>query len=332
MNLVQFKDPNGSRRVGVPTGDGAQLRLIDQFSTVYEVVFEGFRRGTSLADLVPGLLSTRYEPYDEIIRGGRLLVPLDHPDPSRCWVSLTGLTHLGSAKSRDAMHAKLAADTEQLTDSMKMFRLGYEGGKPDSGKIGVQPEWAFKGDGQCVINPEQAISSPGFAGDGGEEAELTGLYVIDLQGSPVRVGYALGNEFSDHVTERQNYLYLAHSKLRECSFGPELFAGELPPELIGEVRILRGGKLAWSGTVLTGEKNMCHWVANLEHHHFKYPMFRRPGDVHIHFFGASILSCQEGFKTEAGDIVEIECKPFGKPLRNPLRWTKDEGLIAVRSL
>jgi hypothetical protein len=332
MNLVQFKNQNGTRQVGVPTADGTRLRIVGQFSTVYELVFEAIRRGTSLANLVPALSSDRYEPYDEIIRAGRLLVPLDHPDPSHCWVSLTGLTHLGSARSRDAMHAKLAATEDQLTDSMKMFRLGYEGGKPAPGKIGVQPEWAFKGDGQCVVHPEQAISSPGFAGDGGEEAELTGLYVIDPQGSPVRVGFALGNEFSDHVTERQNYLYLAHSKLRECSFGPELYAGELPPELIGQVRILRDGKLAWSGAVLTGEKNMCHSIANLEHHHFKYPMFRRPGDVHIHFFGASILSCQEAFKTEAGDIVEVECKPFGKALRNPLRSTKDEGLISVRPL
>ena len=38
----------------------------------------------------------------------------------------------------------------------------------------------------------------------------------------------LSNEFSDHVMERQNYLYLAHSKLRSCSFGPELLVGDLP--------------------------------------------------------------------------------------------------------
>ena len=293
---------------------------------------DAIRRRSQLADAVGASLSNRYEPYDEVIRTRRVLVPLDHPDPSRCWVSLTGLTHLGSAKSRDAMHAKLTADLEQLTDSMKMFRLGYEGGRPSVGEIGVQPEWAFKGDGQCVVNPGEPISSPGFAGDGGEEAELAGLYLIDLQGNPVRVGFALGNEFSDHITERQNYLYLAHSKLRECSFGPELHVGELPPELVGQVRILRDDKVAWSGTVLTGENNMCHSIANLEHHHFKYKMFRRPGDVHIHFFGASILSCQEGFETKAGDIVEIECKPFGKPLRNVLSWAKDEGLISVLSL
>jgi hypothetical protein len=31
---------------------------------------------------------------------------------------------------------------------------------------------------------------------------------------PRRVGFALGNEFSDHTLEKKNYLYLAHSKGR----------------------------------------------------------------------------------------------------------------------
>ena len=332
MNLVQFKDSNGARRVGVPTKDGNSLQIVDRFASVYDLAFEALRAGTPLAETVEAHLSELTESYEDVARTRRLLVPLDHPDSSRCWVSLTGLTHLGSAKGRDAMHAKLSADPDQLTDSMKMFRLGYEGGKPLQGKIGVQPEWAFKGDGQCVVNPEQPISSPGFAGDGGEEAELTGLYLIDPEGNPVRVGFALGNEFSDHVTERQNYLYLAHSKIRECSFGPEVYLGELPADLMGHVRILRDGVQAWSGSVLTGENNMCHSIANLEHHHFKYPIFRRSGDVHIHFFGASILSCQEWFKTQSGDIVEIECEPFGRPLRNPLAWAGDEGLVSVRRI
>jgi hypothetical protein len=332
MNLVQFTDERGDRCVGVPSEDGSELRILNGFSSVYDLVFAALEASRQLTELAESQLSERTESYDAVISERRLLVPLDHPDPSRCWVSLTGLTHLGSAKSREAMHAKLASDPDQLTDSMKMFRLGYEGGKPAPGKIGVAPEWAYKGDGQCLVAPEQPISSPAFAGDGGEEAEIAGLYVIDQQGAPVRVGFALGNEFSDHVTERQNYLYLAHSKLRECSVGPELYVGELPDELAGTVRILRTGKQVWSGNVLSGEVNMCHSIANLEHHHFKYRMFRRPGDVHVHFFGASLLSCQDGFSPEANDVVEIECKPFGRPLRNPLTRAKAEGLVTVRRI
>ena len=74
---------------------------------------------------------------------------------------------------------------------------------------------------------------PAFAEDGGEESEVVGLYVIGDQGEPWRVGFALGNEYSDHKLERQNYLYLAHSKLRQCSFGPELFIGDLPDHVEG---------------------------------------------------------------------------------------------------
>ncbi|HEX6564064.1 MAG TPA: AraD1 family protein [Chthoniobacterales bacterium] len=332
MNLVQFKDTRGDRSVGIPNKDGSELRILNGFSSIYDLVFAALKADRPLAEFAEAQLSEKTESYDQVIGERRLLVPLDHPDPSRCWVSLTGLTHLGSAKSRDSMHAKLASDPDQLTDSMKMFRLGYEGGKPAPGQVGVAPEWAFKGDGQCLVAPEQPISSPAFAGDGGEEAEIAGLYVIDPQGAPVRVGFALGNELSDHVTERQNYLYLAHSKLRECSVGPELHLGDLPDELSGTVQILRNGKQVWSGNILSGEANMCHTIGNLEHHHFKYRMFRRPGDVHVHFFGASLLSCQDGFKPEPDDVVEIESKPFGRPLRNALTWAKEEGLITVRRL
>ena len=67
------------------------------------------------------------------------------------------------------------------------------------------------------------------------------IYLIGPDRKPYRLGFALGNEFSDHVTERQNYLWLAHSKLRYCSFGPELRLGEVPQALEGVSRVLREG-------------------------------------------------------------------------------------------
>ena len=67
---------------------------------------------------------------------------------------------------------------------------------------------------------------------------------------------------------------------------------------------------------------MSHTIANLEYHHFKYDSFRVPGDVHIHFFGTATLSIVDGFQTEDGDIFEIEAKPFGAALRNPLKAMK----------
>ena len=162
------------------------------------------------------------------------------------------------------------------------------------------------------------LPSPAFALDGGEEPELVGLYLIDADGTPRRLGFAIGNEFSDHVTERKNYLYLAHSKLRHCAIGPELRTGAAPAHLEGTSRIRRGGAVVWERPFVTGENNMCHSLANLEYHHFKYPAHRRPGDVHLHFFGTATLSFADGVHAEPGDVFEVELPELGAPLVNPL--------------
>jgi hypothetical protein len=330
IRLVQLFDEAGDRRVAL-VGEGASaLRLIDGYARVYDLALAAIRASAALESFAQAHVSRELADYDRLIAERRLLPPLDHPDPARCLVSLTGLTHLGSATSRDQMHAALAAGS--ASDSIRMFQIGLEGGKPPEGQVGAQPEWAYKGDGRCVVAPEQPLSQPAFADDGGEEAEIAGLYVIDDAGSPWRVGYALGNEFADHVLERKNYLYLAHSKLRECSFGPELLVGELPAEVRGEVRIRRAGAVVWSSPFESGEAHMCHAIANLEQHHFKYDLFRRPGDVHIHFFGANGVSFGAGFQTRAGDVFEVDAPVFGRPLRNALKLAPPAEPVRVRSL
>jgi hypothetical protein len=217
------------------------------------------------------------------------------------------------------MHKKIGGEVESLSDSMKMFRLGVEGGKPAAGAAGVQPEWFYKGDGSTVRASGQPLEMPEFALDGGEEPEIAGLYVIGENGHPYRLGYALGNEFSDHVTERQNYLYLAHSKLRACGVGPALLVGELPAHVEGVSRIrdVEGG-VRWEKAFVSGEANMSHTIANLEHHHFKYGLFKRPGDVHIHFFGTATLSFADNVRVQAGETFEIVSPQFGPPLQNRL--------------
>jgi hypothetical protein len=161
------------------------------------------------------------------------------------------------------------------------------------------------------------LPSPSFALDGSEEPELAGIYIIDTTGNPRRLGFCLANEFSDHVTERGNYLWLAHSKLRPAALGPELL-DSIPDDVRGISRVLRGGETIWEKPFLTGEANMSHTIANLEYHHFKYALFRRPGDVHVHFFGTATLSFSDGVRTEEGDVFEIEAAPFRLALRNPL--------------
>lgn len=160
---------------------------------------------------------------------------------------------------------------------------------------------------------------PSFALDGGEEPELAGLYVIDPDGNPFRVGFALGNEFSDHKMEKINYLYLAHSKLRSSAYGPELLISELPDHLQGHSSIIRDGKVVWEKDFLTGNANMSHNIANLEHHHFKYDLFRQPGDVHVHYFGTAVASFADGLEVQDGDRFVIAIPEFGKPLVNPLK-------------
>jgi hypothetical protein len=234
-------------------------------------------------------------------------------------VSGTGLTHIGSAKERQAMHlANPSKQAEVLTDSMRMFQWGIEGGRPLHGQIGIAPEWFYKGDGSIVRAPFEALDIPDHAEDGGEEAELAGVYIIADDGSPYRIGMVAGNEFSDHQFEKRNYLNLAGSKLRTCSIGPELVVGPDFTNVCGEVRIERGGKTLWHRKIASGEHNMCHSLSNLEHHHFKFAGHRQPGSVHIHFFGANALSFGEEIVLHEGDIAEIRFDGFGRPLRNPV--------------
>ena len=316
MRLVQYRDAQGNRAVAADTGDGH--RRVRDADSVHALAWEAIVEERALAEMVAERRTAEAVDVAGLERAGRLLPPLDHPgDPAHMLVTGTGLSHLGSAEGRDKMHKDLAEATS-LTDSMRMFKLGLEGGKPAPGQEGVQPEWFYKGDGATVAAPGQPLESPSFALDGGEEPEIVGLYLIGPDTQPWRIGFALGNEFSDHVTEKQNYLYLAHSKLRMCSIGPEILLGDLPGDVRGTSRIRRDGVVVWEKPFLSGEGNMCHSIENLERHHFKYPAFRRPGDVHVHFFGTSTLSFSDGFRTQAGDEFEIEVADFGRPLRNRL--------------
>jgi hypothetical protein len=328
MRLAQIIDENDKRAL-VVTARG-ESRLVKGARTTLELVHQAIAAGASLRNIVAERGVGKPVDLDAALRERRVLVPIDHKDPAHLYVTGTGLTHLGSAEARDKMFRNLA-DPATLTDSMRMFKLGLEGGKPKPGEKGVQPEWFYKGDGSTLVAPGGDLQSPSFALDGGEEPEIVGLYVIDSEGAPVRVGFALGDEFSDHVTERQNYLYLAHSKLRPSSFGPELLVGELPADIRGVSRIRRGKEALWEKPFVTGEQNMSHSIANLEAHHFKYALFRRPGDVHVHFFGTATLSFSDGIKCEKGDVFEIEAEPFGLPLRNRLAVARPEK-VKVRGL
>lgn len=312
MSLIQIRTPSGARSV-VALVDGDDPRAVTGATTTLDLARHALATGHGLrAEVEHRGLGAAVD-----LAAVEMLAPIDHADPAHLLLTGTGLTHLGSAEGRDKMH-RAAVENPQPTDSMKMFLMGVEGGKPAAGETGVQPEWFYKGDGSMLVGPGAPLRSPAFALDAGEEPEIAGIYLIDESGTPVRIGFALANEFSDHVCERGNYLWLAHSKLRNAALGPELLLGDLPQDVRGVSRILRNGEAVWEQPFLSGEANMSHSVANLEHHHFKYDLFRRPGDVHVHFFGTATLSFSEGFRTEPGDIFEIEAAPFRLPVRNPI--------------
>jgi hypothetical protein len=323
--LVQLQSAK-MRRVALVREPKLRL-LAKEISSIYSLASAAIAEGIGLSE------AARRNATDAIYAGDsdwKILPAIDHPEPARCLVSGTGLTHLGSARDRQAMHAPSAEEFEALTDSMKMFQWGLAGGRPQPGSIGTPPEWFYKGTGSILRAHGEALAVPSYAEDGGEEAEIAGIYVNDAHGRPRRIGMALGNEFSDHCFEKQNYLNLASSKLRTCSTGPELVIDPEFESVIGEVMIERAGRTLWRKQIRTGEAEMCHSLQNIEHHHFKYEAHRQPGDVHVHFFGADCLSFGEGIRLADGDVMQIAFAGFGRPLRNAIRINNEEPkLISV---
>ena len=346
MRLIQIRHVHGGRRAGV-VSDGS-IALLRGGESIYAFAQLALGGRATLRTVVESSVTQEALDYDAVYTGAsdwRILPAMDHPaEAARCLVSGTGLTHMASAKNRDAMHASAseqtaapmgqtahaerasgagtgqeARPTDAPTDSMRMYRLGVEGGRPAPGEIGAAPEWFYKGSGFVLRAHGEPLDIPPHAEDGGEEPEIAGIYVIDATGQPYRVGMAQGNEFSDHKFEKRNYLNLAASKLMTCAIGPELVVDPEFGSVAGEVSIERGGAAIWRKRIFSGGAAMSHSLANLEHHHFKHTGHRRPGDVHVHFFGADAFSFGDGVTLQDGDVMQVQFDGFGRALRNPLR-------------
>lgn len=318
MRLVQLNHIEYGRRIAIV--DEPKLVLLKTARSVYELALSAVNSRMSIVELANRLRtseSLNYEPIYQCESAWHLLPAFDNPhDPHCCMVSGTGLTHKASADKRENMHHEKLRET--LTDSMQMYLWGVEGGRPANGEIGQQPEWFYKGTGHVLRAHGQTLVQPSFAYDGGEEPELAGAYIIDENHTPWRIGFAIGNEFSDHELEKKNYLYLAHSKLRQCAIGPELSITNWYDDIQGRVVVHRGTKEVWSHEIQSGRQHMSHSLANLEHHHFKYAEHCLPRQAHVHFFGASAFSFGSLVKLQHGDCMEISWEGLGRPLRNRL--------------
>lgn len=335
MRLIQLHHPVKGRRIAKV--DEPQLTLIsDHYESCYSLFKEIIENDRSATKFIGSQLTEHRLEYDPIYKGATewiILPAFDHPDnPLACMLSGTGLTHKASAENRQKMHEKLASE-ENVTDSMEMYLWGEEGGKPEDGEIGMQPEWFYKGNGYALKGYREPLEVPPYADDGGEEPEIAGIYYIAKNGRPFRIGFAVANEFSDHVMEKKNYLYLAPSKLRTPAIGPELILDSDFQNIPGNVSVERNGRKIWSKEIKSGEQNMAHSLANLEYHHFKYKQHRIPGTVHIHFFGADAFSFGEGIQLQDGDLMKVAFKGFGRPLFNPVQFvTEQEKFMAVNTL
>ncbi len=320
---------------GVARVEEPRLRLLATHRSVYDAARAAIASGQGLESLIDRDSTGESLDYDTIYAGQsewRLLAPFDHPaEPSRCFITGTGLTHKASVESRVSMHVN--ANPADEPDSMKMYRIGLEGGRPAPGSSGAAPEWFYKGIGTILRAHGETLDVPAHGDDGGDETEIAGCYVVDDDGRAYRVGMVQGNEFSDHVLEAKNYLYLAQSKLRSCAIGPELVVNADFAEVPGEASLQRAGSPIWTGKQASGERWMCHTLANLEHHHFKHAEHRRPGDAHVHFFGADLFSFKDRVRLEDGDEMIIAFEKFGRPLCNPIRIAREpQPFVEVRAL
>ena len=194
MHLVQIQNATRRRVAVVREPDLVALREVDSTVALAERALSEKRR---LSELAASLMTDETMSYDAIFDGKsdwKLLPPIDCPgNPHRVHVSGTGLTHLGSARDRQAMHvAATALEQAQMTDSMRMFEWGRQQGRPASGEIGIAPEWFYKGDGSILQAPFGPLPIPGFAEDGGEEAEVAAIYMVANDGTPWRIGMASG--------------------------------------------------------------------------------------------------------------------------------------------
>ena len=328
MRLIQFQTPTGKRRVGLIEDDTVfDLTYINpNWDRIYNIFFEAKRIGKRLDEHIAGCAfrsSAAVWRYSDLIERrpgdstGWILSPLDHPDPAHLIITVTGLTHLGSSIHRDKMHKD---NHLPKTDSKKMFEMGLQGGKPKAGVRGIQPECFQKGSGVILRGHNDFLDIFAFAEDGGEEPEIVGCYIIADDGIPYRLGFAIGNEWSDHAMEQVNYLWLGHSKQRTCSVGPELITGHPFRDIRGCCRIIRDDEIIYdSGELLTGEDHMNHSLANLEDHLFKYPQSCIPGDVHLFFLGTMKFSFGSRGSFQTGDQIVIKFDTFGSPLINYVR-------------
>jgi len=300
--LVQLDHPGFGRRVAVADGDA--LHLLGAYRSAYEFAIAAIETGVKLRDLLSTDLTgiaLDYAAIHSLASEWTFLPAFDNPqEPSRCQVSGCGRTYGAAHNPQDA----------------------------DS----PGPSWFYKGPGTVLRAHGHALEIPPFPSQGGEEAELAAVYVIDKNGVPRRIGFAQGNEFADPALAKRDPGAFSHAKLRTCSLGPELVLDADITDVSGRVEIERAGSVLWSKEFRAGESHMNYSLARVEQNLFRYPAHRRPGDAYVHYLGAAVPPFEDGSALEDGDAVLISFEGFGKPLRNPITRQQPDAQVSVLPL
>ena len=159
-----------------------------------------------------------------------------------------------------------------------------------------------------------------FALDGGEEPE-TRRPVSRLRRRRRRIGSVFRSATNSPITSPSARITCT-SRIRSCDPAPSdrSCAPARPPvHMEGMSRIHRADRIFGSVRSSPAKSNMCHTLANLEYHHFKYAAHRRPGDVHLHFFGTATLSFADGDRLRyPATSSKSNCRNWAR--RCTIRW------------
>jgi len=311
MNLIQFQD-NDVMRIGFDAEGNGTIVCFKNPGSLYDFFTHHISMGEDIERSINNELGNKIVSYSDLLFNRQIQIPVAPTDLSHCHVSGVGLTHSSSVL--------IGSKSNNLTDVERVHLAGLEQGKPNKMQLGARPAWFYKGNGNLLRPTGEILDIPLLAKGVGEEAELVAIYIIDKNRVPRRVGFSLGNEFSDHLLEKENLYYLPQAKMLNCSVGAEIFPGELPNNMKGKIEILnKEEELTWGVDIETGWSKLIHSLENIENYAFQNAIFCMPGDVHYLFLGSDKLSFSDGVVLNDGDQIKIYGNLFSFPLVNKIR-------------
>ncbi|MET8173832.1 aminotransferase class I/II-fold pyridoxal phosphate-dependent enzyme [Streptomyces clavifer] len=247
--------------------------------------------------------------------------------PERTVVT-TGLTknlalggwRTGVARLPDSEPGRAPAGNALLSGFMGTHKKKWGGETAPEGGEFTPPKWFFKGFGDWVRLPGEALNVPARPVALIEEPEVALVYVNDADGTPHYAGYTFGNDLCDIGLHRQDPGYNPYCKLCDTALTPWLFLGPPPRTVTGRVTIVRDGATVWEGTFDCGDDALYYRVQDMADHLFTFPAVRRPGLVNYVLLGADEASFHDGFRIADGDRVAIDVKSHGVAFENQVRY------------